>query len=76
VPDGTPRGYHFTGTAQQKRQRSKGQILKADPDTVPPQFATAQVGFEPTEANQSGRRLYGARKKWPAGGEKLVLHRI
>ena len=58
---------HFPGTGQQQRQRPKGQILKTDPDAVPPEFARAEVGFEHTEANASRRRLCGAHKNGPAG---------
>jgi hypothetical protein len=46
---------HFPGTGQQKSQRSKGKILEADPDAVPPEFARTQVGLEHTKANKSGK---------------------
>jgi hypothetical protein len=37
------------GMRQQKLQRSKGKILQADPDSVPPQLARAEVGFSEPE---------------------------
>jgi hypothetical protein len=43
---------HTPGTRQQKLEGSEGQVLEADADAVPSQFARAEVGFEHTKANQ------------------------
>jgi len=58
-PEGLPEffaGDHDSGTRQQKRERTEGQVLETDLDAIPAEFAGAEIGFENTEANRSRRR--------------------
>jgi hypothetical protein len=62
------------GTAQQQRQHAEREILEANLDAIASEFASAEVGFENTKADNCRRRLCGAHKKSDAlPGEPLSV---
>jgi hypothetical protein len=59
-PEGLPEffaGDHDSGTRQQKRERTEGQVLETDLDAIPAEFTGVEISFEHTEANRNWRRL-------------------